>query len=120
MITFIGIVIGMFAISVMQLVLATAMPYIVTEIGGEQLYSWVFSSYMLASLLTIPIFSKLADLYGKKKFYLLGMGIFAIGTLLWWAGFHHGVLDRRACDLRSGCRDDDSHLYCSDFRPIFG
>jgi MFS family permease len=81
MITFIGIVIGMFGISVMQLVLATAMPYIVTEIGGEQLYSWVFSSYMLASLLTIPIFSKLADLYGKKKFYLLGMAIFATGTL---------------------------------------
>jgi MFS family permease len=79
--TFIGIILGMFGISVMQLILATAMPFIVTEIGGDYLYSWVFSSYMLASLLTIPVFSKLADLYGKKKFYLLGMGIFAIGTL---------------------------------------
>lgn len=81
MTTFIGIVLGMFGISIMQLVLATAMPFIVTEIGGDYLYGWVFSSYMLASLLTIPVFSKLADLYGKKKFYLLGMGIFAIGTL---------------------------------------
>ena len=79
--TFIGIILGMFGISVMQLILAIAMPFIVTEIGGDYLYGWVFSSYMLASLLTIPIFSKLADLYGKKKFYLLGMGIFAIGTL---------------------------------------
>ena len=76
MTTFIGIILGMFGISIMQLILATAMPFIVTEIGGEYLYSWVFSSYMLASLLTIPVFSKLADLYGKKKFYLLGMGIF--------------------------------------------
>jgi multidrug resistance protein len=81
MTTFIGIILGMFGISIMQLILATAMPFIVTEIGGEALYSWVFSSYMLASLLTIPVFSKLADLYGKKLFYLLGMGFFAAGTL---------------------------------------
>lgn len=81
MTTFIGIVLGMFGIGLMQLVLATAMPFIVTEIGGDDLYSWVFSGYMLASLLTIPIFSKLADLYGKKLFYLLGMSLFAAGTL---------------------------------------
>jgi MFS family permease len=81
MMTFIGIILGMFGIGIMQLVLATAMPVIVTEIGGDYLYSWVFSSYMLASLLTIPIFSKMADLYGRKKFYLLGMSIFAVGTL---------------------------------------
>lgn len=79
--TFVGIVLGMLGISVMQLILATAMPFVVTEIGGDYLYGWVFSSYMLASLLTIPIFSKLADLYGKTQFYLLGMGIFALGTL---------------------------------------
>lgn len=76
-----GINLSAFAIGVMQLILATAMPFIVSEIGGEYLYSWVFSSYMLASLLTIPIFSKLADLYGKKKFYLLGISLFAAGTL---------------------------------------
>ena len=85
MLTFIGIILGMFGIGIMQLVLATAMPFIVTEIGGDYLYSWVFSSYMLASLLTIPIFSKMADLYGRKKFYLLGMSIFAVGTL--YGGF---------------------------------
>lgn len=80
MMTFIGIILGMFGIGIMQLVLATAMPVIVTKIGGDYLYSWIFSSYMLASLLTIPIFSKMADLYGRKKFYLLGMSIFAVGT----------------------------------------
>ncbi len=79
--TFVGILLSAFAIGVMQLILATAMPFIITEIGGEYLYSWVFSGYMLASLLTIPIFSKLADLYGKKKFYLLGISLFAAGTL---------------------------------------
>lgn len=79
---FVGILFGMFGISVMQLILATAMPLIVTEIGGAALYSWVFSGYLLASLLTIPIFAKLADLYGKKQFYLLGMALFAVGTLV--------------------------------------
>ena len=81
MLTFFGIILSTFGISIMQLILATAMPFIVTEIGGDYLYSWIFSGYMLASLLTIPVFSKLADLYGKKLFYLLGMGIFAVGTL---------------------------------------
>lgn len=65
----------------MQLILATALPFIVTEIGGGNLYSLVFSSYLLASLATIPLFSKLADIYGKRKFYLLGAGVFAMGSL---------------------------------------
>lgn len=78
---FVGIVLGTLGISVMQLVLATSLPSIFAEIGGAHLYGWVFASYMLASLLTIPVFSKLADLYGKRKFYLLGMGFFAAGTL---------------------------------------
>ena len=47
--TYIGIVLGMFGISIMQLILATVMPTVVTEVGGENLYSWVFSGYMLAS-----------------------------------------------------------------------
>lgn len=81
MIGFSGILLGMFSIGVMQLILATALPYIVAEIGGGSMYSWVFSSYMLASLATIPLFSKLADIYGKKRFYLLGMSIFAIGSI---------------------------------------
>lgn len=81
MVGFLGLLFGMFAIGVMQLILATALPFIVAEIGGGDLYSWVFSSYMLASIATIPLFSKLADIYGKRKFYILGMGLFAIGSL---------------------------------------
>ena len=81
MIGFSGILLGMFAIGVMQLILATALPFIVTEIGGGSMYSWVFSSYMLASLATIPLFSKLADIYGKRRFYILGMSIFAMGSI---------------------------------------
>lgn len=85
MVGFAGILLGMFAIGVMQLILATALPFIVVEIGGGSMYSWVFSSYMLASLATIPLFSKLADIYGKRRFYILGMSIFAIGSI--YGGF---------------------------------
>lgn len=85
MIGFAGLLLGMFAMSMMQIILATALPYIVTEIGGSNLYSWIFSSYMLASIATIPLFSKLADIYGKRKFFILGMSIFAVGSL--YGGF---------------------------------
>lgn len=81
MVRFAGLLLGMFAIGLMQLILATALPFIVSEIGGGNLYSWVFSSYMLASLATIPLFSKLADIYGKRRFYILGISIFALGSL---------------------------------------
>ena len=85
MIGFAGLLLGIFAIGVMQLILATALPSIVTEIGGGNMYAWIFSSYMLASLATIPLFSKLADIYGKRRFFILGMSIFAIGSI--YGGF---------------------------------
>lgn len=75
----------MFSIGMMQLILATALPLIVGEIGGGDLYDWVFSSYMLASIASIPLFSKLADIYGKRKFFILGMFIFAVGSF--YGGF---------------------------------
>jgi MFS family permease len=117
--TFIGIVIGMFGIGIMQLVLATAMPFIVREIGGDYLYSWVFSSYMLASLLTIPVFSKLADLYGKKKFYLLGMGLFAVGTLYggFAPGMEHLIVARVIQGLGAGMMTPVSLALVSDLFP---
>lgn len=81
MLGFAGILLGMFSIGMMQLILATALPFIVKEIGGGNMYSWVFSSYMLASLAAIPLFSKLADIYGKRKFYILGISIFSLGSI---------------------------------------
>jgi MFS family permease len=119
MTTFLGIILGMFGISIMQLILATAMPFIVTEIGGDYLYGWVFSSYMLASLLTIPVFSKLADLYGKKKFYLLGMGIFAIGTLYGGlaSSMEHLIVARVIQGLGAGMMIPVSIALISDLFP---
>jgi len=79
---FIGILLGMSASIMMQTILATVLPQVVRELGNAQLYSWVFSGYMVASTVTIPIFAKLADLYGRKRFYLGGMLVFLTGSAL--------------------------------------
>src|SRR5574338_248845 len=74
---------------------------------------------MLASLLTIPIFSKLADLYGKKKFYMLGMGLFSIGTL--YGGFapemEHLIVARVIQGLGAGMMTPVSLAMISDLFP---
>lgn len=82
MVVFCGLIFSMFAISIMQIILASALPSIVGEIGGAELYGWVFTSYMLAAIFVIPLFSKLADIYGKIKFYILGVCIFIIGSFI--------------------------------------
>lgn len=82
MLQFIGIVITMFSVMSMQLILVSVMPVISMELGGENLYSWVFSGYMIASLVTIPLFSKLADVYGRRRFYLTSISIFIAGSVI--------------------------------------
>lgn len=64
------------------LILVTAMPTIVASMGGLDLYSWVFSSYMLASVASMPIYGKLADVHGRKPIFTLGTGLFLVGSLL--------------------------------------
>ncbi|MDR0782775.1 MAG: MFS transporter [Propionibacteriaceae bacterium] len=82
MLAFIGIVLTMFSIASMQLILISVMPVISIELGGADLYSWVFSGYMIASLVTIPLFSKLADVYGRRRFYIGAIVVFIGGCVM--------------------------------------
>lgn len=77
-----GILTGMGVSAVMQTLLSVSMPSVVRELGGMQLYNWVFGSYMLASSVTIPLFARMADILGRKLFYMSGLGLFAAGTLM--------------------------------------
>ncbi|MFD3269438.1 MFS transporter [Paenibacillus dendritiformis] len=79
--TFAGILIGMSISGLMQTFLATALPTIAKELGGMELYSWVFGGYMLASTVTLPLFGKIADIFGRRQLYLFGMALFVLGTL---------------------------------------
>jgi EmrB/QacA subfamily drug resistance transporter len=75
-------VVGTFLASVDVTVVGTAMPTIVSQLGGLALYPWVFSIYLLTSTVTVPLFGKGADLFGRKPAYLLGVGIFVAGSVL--------------------------------------
>ncbi|WP_028610171.1 MDR family MFS transporter [Paenibacillus harenae] len=77
-----GLLLGLILASLDQTIVSTAMPSIMEQLDGLSLYSWVFSVYLLTSTVSIPIYGKLADLYGRKKMYLMGLSLFLAGSLL--------------------------------------
>lgn len=78
----VGLMLGMLISTLDQTIMATAMPTVARELGGMSLYSWVFTIYMLTSTTSMPIFGKLADLYGRKRLYVIGMALFMLGSVL--------------------------------------
>lgn len=63
-------------------IVSTAGPTIIAELGGLSLYTWVFSAFLIVQTVTIPIFGKLSDLYGRKRLFLLGIVVFMVGSVL--------------------------------------
>lgn len=78
--TMIAAMSGMFLASLDATIVSTAMPTIVGDLHGIDHYAWVFSSYLLAEIATIPLWGRLADMYGRKKVFLVGMAIFLVGS----------------------------------------
>jgi EmrB/QacA subfamily drug resistance transporter len=76
---------SMAMVAIEATIVSTAMPQIVTQLGGLHLYSWVFSSFLLAQTAMTVVFGKLADLFGRKPVALVGIAIFLAGSVL--AGF---------------------------------
>jgi len=72
----------MFLSSLDQTIVGTAMPKVIADLGGFAHYTWVTTAYLIASTVTVPIIGKLTDLYGRKWFYISGIAIFMIGSLL--------------------------------------
>jgi EmrB/QacA subfamily drug resistance transporter len=77
-----GVMLVIFLFAIDATIVATSMPTIVAQLGGLELYSWVFSVYMLASALTTPVFGKLADLFSRRRLMLIGIGMFLFGSML--------------------------------------
>lgn len=63
-------------------VVATAMPTIVGDLGGLELYAWVFTSYLIASTASTPLWGKLSDLYGRRHLFNATIVLFMVGSLL--------------------------------------
>lgn len=63
-------------------IMQTASPTIVKQLGGMELFAWIFVVYMLASTVTVPLYGKLSDMYGRKKLLMFSVGLFTVGSIL--------------------------------------
>jgi EmrB/QacA subfamily drug resistance transporter len=79
-----------FVSAIESTIIATAMPTIVSELGGFELFSWVFTIFLLAQAVSIPIYGRLADMFGRKKVFFIGVGLFLTGSVL--CGFAWGMV----------------------------
>jgi EmrB/QacA subfamily drug resistance transporter len=77
-----GLMLGILLASLDQTVVGTSLPRIVAELGGLDRLSWLFSAYMLASTVIIPLAGKLSDRIGRRPVFLVGMGTFLAGSML--------------------------------------
>lgn len=77
-----GLMLGMFIASVDQTIVATAMGTIVSELGGLDKFIWVTTAYLVTEMAGMPIFGKLSDMYGRKRFFIFGLSMFLIGSIL--------------------------------------
>jgi EmrB/QacA subfamily drug resistance transporter len=76
----IGVMTGMLLAALEATVVGTAMPTIVAALGGLGHYSWVFSAYLLTSTVTVPVWGKLSDLFGRRRLFQIGVAVFLIGS----------------------------------------
>ncbi|RKH49228.1 DHA2 family efflux MFS transporter permease subunit [Corallococcus sp. AB050B] len=79
--TTLALALSLFVAALEMTVVSTAMPTVVSDLGGIQHYAWVFTAYMLSSTITVPIYGKLADLYGRKPIILFGSALFLLSSL---------------------------------------
>ncbi len=77
-----GLMTALLLAAIDQTVVATALPRIVSDIGGLTSYSWVVTSYMLASTITVPLYGKLSDVHGRRTLFFVAISIFLVGSVL--------------------------------------
>jgi EmrB/QacA subfamily drug resistance transporter len=72
---------AMFLFALDQSIVATAVPHMLADLGGFDIFGWVFTIYLLSSTVTIPIVGKLSDMFGRRNYLLVGIGIFVASSL---------------------------------------
>ena len=77
-----GVMTGMLLAALEATIVGTAMPTIVAALGGLAHYSWVFSAYLLTSTVTVPVWGKLSDLFGRRLLFQVGVFVFLLGSAL--------------------------------------
>jgi EmrB/QacA subfamily drug resistance transporter len=80
--TMAGVMMAMFLSSLDQTIVGTAMPKIIADLNGFTHYTWVTTAYIVTSAVVMPIVGKLTDMHGRKPYYIGGLVIFTLGSLL--------------------------------------
>jgi len=77
-----AVMIGVFLAALDQTIVGTALPRIVTDLRGNDVYTWAFTAYLLTATISGPLYGKLSDLFGRRPIFLFGIGIFLLGSVL--------------------------------------
>ena len=77
-----GLMLGILMAAMDNTIVATALGSILADLGGVESYVWITSAYAVAVLAGMPIFGKLSDMYGRKRFFIFGLSIFLLGSVL--------------------------------------
>ncbi|WNR44215.1 MDR family MFS transporter [Paenibacillus roseipurpureus] len=77
-----GLMLGLFIAALDQTIVSTAMGTIIKQLGGLDKFIWVYSAYMIAMVVSTPIFGKLSDMFGRKSFFMIGLILFMLGSIL--------------------------------------
>src|SRR5215217_3708263 len=80
--TFVGLLLAMLLASLDQTIVATALPTIVGDLGGLDQLSWVVTAYLLGATVTMPLWGRASDLYGRKRLFLAAIVVFLTGSAL--------------------------------------
>ena len=81
-IAMVGTMLSMFQSALYMTVVATAMPRVITDLGGFSQYTWVFTAFIMAEVIAIPLSGKLSDMYGRKRLFIAGLVIAVISSFL--------------------------------------
>jgi EmrB/QacA subfamily drug resistance transporter len=82
LLVFSGLMLGMLLASLDQMIVSTALPTIVGELGGLEHLSWIITAYLLTSTTSMPLYGKLSDLFGRKLLFQFAISVFLVGSLL--------------------------------------
>lgn len=100
-----GLMISMLVAAIDSNAVATAVPTVARDLGGFELYPWIFSGYLLTSTTSVPLWGRLADLHGRKSVLLVGLAVFVAGSVLCGlsANMYQLILFRTVQGIGAGC-----------------
>ncbi len=78
----VAVLLGIFLAALDQTIVGTALPRIVTDLQGNDVYTWAFTSYLVTATVSGPIYGKLSDIFGRRPIFIVGVAIFLLGSIL--------------------------------------